>query len=159
MTKCAFALYLLLPGFCMLPACQKDTDEDKVKKVIAAVQKATEEKNLFAVQEHISRSYRDPQGNDFNAIKALFSFYFFRHRTLAVAIPSIEVAVNGPWATADFIAVLSAKNKEGETSGIILPDTLGTYRFAVSFQKEETTWKVVSAKWERVGDQGEATQQ
>jgi len=145
----SLAIVLLLALGCMHSACHKETEEDKVRKVVAAMQTATEEKKIMAVQEHVSRSYRDPQGNDFEAIKGLFNFYFFRHRTVGVFIPSLEVSVNGPSATAKFHAVLTAKGIDGESASLLLPDALGAYNFDVSFRQEEGAWKIVSAKWER----------
>jgi len=145
---------LLLAMVSCLSACRKETDEDKVRKVVTAMQKATEEKKIMAVQEHISRSYRDPQGNDFEAIKGLFNFYFFRHRTVGVLIPSLEVSVNGLTATAKFQAVLTAKGIDGESASLLLPDALGAYNFDVSFRQEDGAWKIVSAKWERALEGG-----
>lgn len=148
------ALCIIALASLLTIGCRKETEEDKVRKVVSAMQAATEEKKVLAVQEHISRSYRDPQGNDFEAIKGLFNFYFFRHKTVAVAIPSLEVAVNGPAATAAFTAILSAKGIDGESASILLPDALGAYRFEVSFRQEEGKWKIVSAKWERALEGG-----
>ena len=133
----------------LLSACTRETEEDRVRKVVAAMQEATEEKELTALQEHISRSYRDPQGNDYEAIKGLFTFYFFRHRTVGVSIPSLEVSVNGPQANAKFTAVLSAKGVDGEPASMLLPDALGAYDFDVSFRKEDGSWTIVSATRKR----------
>jgi hypothetical protein len=35
-----------------------------------------------------------------------------------------------------------------------LPESLGVYAFEVLLKKESGDWKVISAKWERVGDKG-----
>lgn len=135
-------------------SCTKETEEDRVRKVVTAVQKAAEEKKILAVQEHLSRSYGDPKGHDLDGIKALLAFYFFRHKTVAVYIPAIEASVNGPQATAKFQAILTAKGIDGESANIILPDALGAYDFEVSFRKEEGEWKVLSANWERALEGG-----
>jgi hypothetical protein len=132
--------------------CHKQTEEDRIRKVIAAAQKAVEEKKILAVQEHLSRSYRDPQGYDHDGIKGLLAVYFFRHRAVSVYIPAIEVTVNGPAATARFQTILTGRGVDGESAGVILPDALGAYDFEVSFRNEEGQWKVVSAKWVRSGE-------
>ena len=64
----------------LAPACSKETEEDKVKKVITSVQQAAEEKRIKTVLDHIAKSYQDPQGNDYNGVKGLLAFYFFRHQ-------------------------------------------------------------------------------
>lgn len=135
----------------LVNGCSKDTEEDKVKKVVTSVQQAAEEKKIGAVLEHVSKTYRDPQGNDYNGIKGLLAFYFFRHRKVSVYMPNIDIVVTGPTAKAVFQAILTGRGT-GETAGGILPEALGAYNFEVFLSKEDGLWKVTSAKWERVGE-------
>ena len=131
-------------------SCTKATEEDRVKKVVTSVQQAAEEKKIKTIQEHLSRTYRDPKGYDYDGIKGLMAFYFFRHKTVSVYISGLESTVNGPQATARFQALLTAKGVDGESASIILPDAMGAYNFEVSFMKEEKDWKIVSAHWQRI---------
>ncbi len=131
-------------------SCRKETEADKVKKVIVTVQKAAEEKNVRAVLATLSKNYRDAQGNDYDAIKGLLLAYFFRHQKIHVYIPNIEVAVQPNGATAVFDAVLSGGTAAGSVKDIV-PESLGVYTFDISLQKENGDWKVLSAKWERTG--------
>jgi len=135
----------------LIGACSKETEEDKVKKVVTTVQQAAEEKKISAVLEHISKTYRDPQGNDYNAIKGLLAFYFFRHQKVSVYMPNIDIVVTGSTAKAVFQAILTGRGA-GEASGGILPEALGAYDFEVLLSKEDGKWKVTSAKWERAGE-------
>mgnify|MGYP001584503328 FL=1 len=135
----------------LLGACSKETEEDKVKKVVTSVQQAAEEKKIGAVLEHISKTYRDPQGNDYNGIKGLLAFYFFRHKKVSVYMPNIDIVVTGPTAKAVFQAILTGRGT-GEAAGGILPEALGAYNFEVLLNKEDGAWKVASAKWERAGE-------
>ncbi|MEK6744015.1 MAG: hypothetical protein AABZ15_10405 [Nitrospirota bacterium] len=143
-------LMLAIPVL-LLTACPKETEEDKVKKVVTSIQQATEEKKIGAVLEHISKTYRDPQGNDYNGIKGLLAFYFFRHQKVSVYMPNIDIVVTGQTAKAVFQAILTGRGA-GEASGGILPESLGAYNFEVLLIKEDGTWKVTSAKWERAGE-------
>jgi hypothetical protein len=142
-------IILLLMQFFI--ACSKETEEDKVRKVVTSVQQAAGEKKIGAVLEHISKSYRDPQGNDYNGIKGLLAFYFFRHRKVSVYMPNIDIVVTGPVAKAIFQAILTGRGT-GEMAGGILPEALGAYNFDVLLAKEDGQWKVSSAKWERAGE-------
>lgn len=135
----------------LLFACSKQTEEDKVKKVVTSVQQAAEEKQIGAVLEHISKTYRDPQGNDYNGIKGILAFYFFRHQKVSVYLPNIGIVVTGSTAKALFQAILTGR-ATGEAAGGILPEALGAYNFEVLLTKEDGTWKVTSAKWERAGE-------
>jgi len=137
----------------LVGACSKETEEDKVKKVVTSVQQAAEEKKIGAILEHISKAYRDPQGNDYNGIKGLLAFYVFRHQKVSVYMPNIDIVVTGPTAKAVFQAILTGRGTgTGETTGGILPEALGAYNFEVLMSKEDGAWKVTSAKWERAGE-------
>jgi len=144
-------LYILLAVLLFFPACHKETEEDKVKKVVTSVQQAAEEKKIRSVLDHISKSYQDPQGNDYNGIKGLLAFYFFRHQKVSVYMPNIDIVVTGPTAKALFQAILTGRGT-GEAAGGILPEALGAYNFEVLLAKKDGSWKVTSAMWERAGE-------
>jgi hypothetical protein len=145
-------LYIgLLAAILLSPACHRDTEEDRVRKVITEIQQSAEEKKILAVLDHISMSYRDPQGYDRDGIKGLLAFYFFRHRKVSVYMPNVDIVVTGLTAKATFQAILTGRGT-GESAGTILPEALGAYNFEVLFRKEDGRWKVTSAKWERAGE-------
>ncbi len=152
----AVLLSLLILTVGGVPACQKETEEDRVKTTVAAVQKAAEEKKIASVLEHVSRTYRDPRGYDYDGIKGLLAFYFFRHPKVRVYIPSIDVIVSESSATATFEAALTGA-EPGESAGGLIPGSLGVYRFDVTLVKDAKAWKVTSAKWDRIGDQPQST--
>ena len=49
----------------------------------------------------------------------------------------------------DFEAILSSR---AGSSGTVLPEALGAYRFEVSLKKDQKEWKIVSARWQRAGE-------
>ena len=151
MCRRSLVIWMLVLAIFAEASCTRETDDDKVKKVITSVQKAAEEKQISAVLDNLSKSYRDPQGNDYNAIKGLLAFYFFRHQKVSVYMPNIDIVVTGSTAKALFQAVMTGRGPEG---GGVLPDALGAYNFEVQLKKEDGAWKVTSAKWERVGEGG-----
>lgn len=132
-------------------ACHKETEENKVTKVIVGIQKASEEKDVKKIIASLSKSYRDPQGFDYDSIKGVLLGYFFRHQKISVYITGIEVAVEESAAKAVFQAVMTGGNTSGAPADL-LPEALGMYAFEVSLKRESGEWKVVSAKWERVGE-------
>jgi hypothetical protein len=147
------SLLLLLPVILLLfPSCYKETEEDKVRNVITAVQKSAEEKKIMAVLEHISKTYQDPQGNDYDGTKGLLAFYFFRHQKVSVYIPDIDIVVTGPTAKATFQAILTGRGTGEAAATAVLPEALGAYNFDVLFKQEEGRWKVTSARWQRAGE-------
>jgi len=138
-------ILFLVPLF---SSCSKDTEENKVKKVVIGVQQAAEERKISAVLDHISKSYRDPQGNDYNGVKGILAYNFFRHQKVSVYLQNIDVVVSGPTAQVMFQAVMTGRDMGGE----ILPEALGTFNFEVHLSKEDGTWKITSAKWQPAGE-------
>ena len=131
--------------------CHKETEQDKVKKVITDCQKAVEGKDVKRIITSLSKTYRDPQGFDYDSIKGLLLGYFFRHQKISVYISGFEVTVEDTAAKAVFQAVLTGGNTAGSASDL-LPEALGIYAFEVSLRKESGDWMISSAKWEREGE-------
>ncbi len=132
-------------------ACHKETDQDKVKKVIIDIQKAAEEKAVKKIINNLSKTYNDPQGFNYDTIKGLLLGYFFQHPKISAYITNLEISVENTFAKAVFQAVLTGGNKTGSAAELI-PESLGIYAFVVSLKKELDGWKVTSAAWERVGE-------
>ena len=131
--------------------CHKETEQDKVRKVIANLQKAAEEKDSKKIGNSISKTYSDPRGNNYESIKGLVAAYFYQYPKISVYLAKLDVSVDDVSAEATFEAVLTSRDADKPLPAI-LPDSLGVYAFDVFFKKESDKWKVVSAKWERVGD-------
>jgi len=141
-------LCLMLSSFL---GCHKETEQDKVRKVITNLQKAAEEKDIKKISSSISKSYKDRQGNNYGSIKGLVIAYFYQYPKISIYITKLDVSVTGASAEANFQTVLTSRGA-AESAPAVLPESLGVYAFDVVFKKESDEWKVVSAEWERVGD-------
>ncbi len=147
----AFILFAILFG---VSACDRETDENKIKNVITAIQTAAEHKDVKNVIDHLSETYRDSQGNNREGIKALLLGYFFRYPKISVYINNLQITIKESSAQASFETVLTSKEKTGSLKDII-PQALGIYAFDVELKKESGDWKVTSASWEDIGINGE----
>lgn len=145
------AVGMLLAMIVLAPSCRRETEEDRVRKVISSVQDAVEEKKMRTALEQISPAYRDPQGYDREGIRGLLAFYFLRHQSIHVSLGSPDILVSGPSASASFEALLSARSG-GEPAATLLPEALGVYHFDVALQKDNGYWKIASVRWQRTGD-------
>jgi hypothetical protein len=145
-------LLVMVLALLSVTACTKKTKEDKIRGVIEAVQKAAEDRDVKEVLAHIDRNYRDADGNDYQAVKGMLIYYFFRHQKVGVIVTNLTIAVDGSSASAGFQAILSGRTG---VSGDILPEALGAYRFEVSFRKDKNDWKIRFARWERWGEAGQ----
>ena len=132
--------------------CHKETEQDKVKKVITEIQAAAEEKDVKKIMNHLASNYSDPRGYNYQQIKGLIIGYFLRYPKISAYITNLEISIEDKSAKAAFQTVLSSGNKTGSLSDVI-PQTLGVYDFDVSLKKESNGWKVTSAKWEQVGNE------
>lgn len=134
----------------LFAGCHMPTDEARVRKVVSDIRKAVEEKDIGTVLGYLSKTYRDPRGNDREGIKGLLAFYFFRPQAVSVYIANHDVTVQGAAARSTFQAVLSGRGADAASVGV-LPEAMGAYDFDVSFAKEDGEWKAVSAAWKRSG--------
>jgi hypothetical protein len=131
--------------------CHKETEQDKVKKVITDIQAAGEEKDVKKIISNIAKTYNDPQGYNYETIKGLLIGYFIRYPKISAYITNLGISIENKSAKAVFQTVLTSGNKSGSVSDVI-PQSLGVYDFDVSLKKESNGWKVTSAKWEQVGN-------
>ncbi len=149
--------FVPLVALCILLAsalgCHKETEQDKVKKIITTVQAAAEDKDIRKIINTLSRTYSDQQGYTYDTIKGLLLGYFFRHQKISVYVTNLDISVEGASAKALFQAVLTGRGTS-ESTPALLPESLGMYAFDVTFTKESDEWKVASAKWERVAEKG-----
>jgi hypothetical protein len=150
MNRTLISLVLIAVAITTL-ACHKETEQDKVKKVITDIQKGAEEKDVKKIISNISKTYNDPQGYNYDTIKGLVLGYFFQHPKIFAYITNLDISVENASAKAVFQALLTGGNKTGSAADLV-PESLGMYAFVVSFAKEADGWKVTSATWERVGE-------
>ena len=145
--KRALASLLICVLVFSLISCHAENDQDKIKKIITEIQEAGETKEIKKIMEHISETYIDARGFDYDGIKGLLLGYFFRYPKISVYITGLTISVKSDSAAALFQAVLTSGPKTGSIKDII-PDSLGVWDFDVTLEKESGDWKVTSAKWE-----------
>jgi hypothetical protein len=131
--------------------CHKQTEQDKVKKVITDIQKAAQEKDVKKIINNLAKTYNDHQGFNYETIRGLLLGYFFQYPKISAYITNLEISIENTSAKAVFQTVLTSGNKTGSAADVI-PQSLGVWDFDVSLKKESNDWKVTSAKWEQVGN-------
>jgi len=145
-------LVLLAVAAMLAPGCSRETEEDKVKKVITDAQAAAEEKEIRKVVNALADTYSDPRGFNREGIRRVLLGYFLGYPKITVYINYLRVSVDGASARASFQTVLTSGKKTGSPADVI-PESLGVYRFDVSLNRISGDWKVTSATWERVGEE------
>jgi hypothetical protein len=140
-------IFLVFVVVLAAPGCNKETEQDKVKKVITEIQAAGEVKDVSKIMKNLSKSYSDPQGFNYEGIKGLLLGYFFRYPKISAYINNLTISVENSSARAEFQTVLTSGEKTGSMADVI-PNSLGVWDFDVTLKKESNDWKVTSAKWE-----------
>ena len=148
--RCYVTIFLIFVIIITALGCHKETEQDKVKKVITDIQTAAQEKDIKRIISNLANTYNDPQGYNHETIKGLLIVYFLQYPKISAYISNLEISIENKSAKAVFQTVLTSGNKTGSMSDVI-PQTLGVYDFDVLLKKESNAWKVTSAKWEQVG--------
>lgn len=145
--KRVVTIFLILVISIIALSCNRQTDQDKVKKIITDIQAAGEEKDVKKIINNLSQTYSDPQGFNYESIKGLLVGYFLRYPKISVYINNLTISIENTSAKAVFQTVLTSGEKTGSVADII-PQSLGIWDFDVTLKKESGDWKVTSAKWE-----------
>jgi hypothetical protein len=142
------AIFLIFIFVASFSGCAREDEQTKVKKIITAIQAASEAKEVKKVMEHISKNYSDPLGNNNESIRGLLVGYFSRYPKISAYISNLDISVEGAAAKAKFETVLTSGVKTGSISDVI-PESLGVWNFDVTLKKESDAWKVISAQWQK----------
>ncbi|UCD83474.1 MAG: hypothetical protein JSU92_09190 [Deltaproteobacteria bacterium] len=139
----ATTLFFLITFF----GCSKPppTEEGVIRGIIDEVAEKASAKDIMAIKKHISKSYRDRRGNDYQAISGILLYHFWAEKT-SVYLTEVEVSVEGEEANAVVKAILT-RGKEFKSLKDLIPDAASYYQFDVVFRKEDGKWLVRSGDW------------
>jgi hypothetical protein len=149
----AFSAALFLSGafFLSLPGCGKgESDADRIKATVKEMAEGAEAKDIARVKRHIAKEYRDPAGNDYDALKGIMLYYFMQQGDINVFLRRQELDVKGDRAKMSMNAVISRGAKVSDIKDIGQAETAG-FIFDLTFEKRGSDWLLVSAIWRQVG--------
>jgi hypothetical protein len=133
------------------PACKKPvSEEDRIKAMINETADLAEAKDIKGVLEHISKDYKDPEGNDRNAVKGLLFVYFQQYEKVGLFVRDIQVTVEGDEAEARVKVILTG-GEDPETIGDVVPASAGGYLIDLKLVNEDGEWMVVRGTWTDIG--------
>lgn len=125
----------------------EETPEEQVRKVMAALEAAAEARDVGALKEHLSESYKDPQGNDRRMVLGLATGHFMRNSSLYLLtrVKEVEIPEPGRARVDALIALAGTPIKDPEA---LLGVRADVYRFDVRLGDEDGAWRVTSAAWQ-----------
>ncbi len=148
--KFLLTIFLLLS----IPFCKKATDEEQLKKIVRILSEAGSRKDIKTIKEYISKDYRDPKGNDYDALRSLLAYYFLQYPRISIFITEQSVNIKGNSATVEAHAVLSS-GREIKSLSDIIPEGMTFYVFIIDFKKINGNWLIFSADWFRSNERPE----
>lgn len=154
MPKARLISFVFLCLLCVyaVHACSKaPSPEGAIKEALSNAAAAAGEKDVKGVMRHVSNAFKNDEGLDYNAVKAVLLSELFRGEKTRVFIVSMNVEVKGETAVAEVKAVIVRGKKDVSELKDVLPADASAKRFSIVFKKEEDGWKVVSAVWEGIG--------
>ena len=140
--------------FFTISSCAKPISEEaQLKTIVNEVAEAAQKKDIDRIRKHISKSYIDQEGNDYDGVRRVLLYHFIRAETVSVFVRSVdaEIKENTALVRANVILV---RGKEIKNISDIIPESAAGYRFEMVFKKEGRDWKVVSGAWQDVGAAG-----
>jgi hypothetical protein len=117
----------------------KLSDEEQVMRLLDEVWQGMENQRIYQVMTHVSRSYQDRDGRDYDALAAYLNKVFDEYRSIRIARVKPRIVVQGNQARAV------------ETFGTIAkPDSRSDYppidlhgQVTVFFEKVDGRWLIV----------------
>jgi len=117
------------------------TEESKIKRVIFAVEAATEREDIMTCMSFLDTRFLDNYGNDRATLGLITQSIFRQYDEIKIAIKNLEINVDETKATV-YIEALGLGKYKGT-------DQLeyNTLKFNVSLEKEEKQWRVIGVEW------------
>jgi hypothetical protein len=134
----------VLIGLLLFAAC---SSEDPVKKTIADVTDAAEDRDLDAVMKYLSADFTSNGGGRAEAEAALKQ-YFFGYRTIDITVTDLETEHSGSSGAATFRVNFIGVPKTIGGLDQILPRS-AVYRFDTQLAQRDGAWRITSAEWEK----------
>lgn len=125
--------------------------KEQVRKVLTAIETATEERSLSRAMEYISDDYIDHKGYTKRDIKRLMQIHFLRNQNISVftRVNSIEIneQTNPNTASVEVSAAMAARGVDLSLDSNRLK--ANTHRFSLVLTRQDETWLISSGSWQR----------
>ena len=144
-------LSALLVAVVLTSACKKPmSEEDKIRAMINDTADLAKDKDIKGILAHVSKDYRDPEGNDRNALKGILFVYLQGYEKVGVFVRDVQVTVNGDQAEAQVKVILTG-GQDPDKMGDMVPKSGGGYLIELKLAKQDGDWMVVRATWTDIG--------
>lgn len=130
---CAMALALL--------GCQRDSAEQRLRKDMAAMQAAVEERRPREAMAAVADDFVGEAGMDRAALHNLLRAQFLANARIGVSTGPLSIQLQGSDATVRFDAVVSGGD------GRLLPERMQRYAVVTGWREQDGQWRLRHAQW------------
>ncbi len=117
----------------------KLTDAEQISQILDEVQQGMQARRIFSVMAHVSRSYKDREGRDYDALAAYLNAVFKAYREVRVHRVKPRIAIQGTQARAvETFGTIAKPNNPAEHPPIDLHGQVTVY-----LEKVDGAWKIV----------------
>ena len=118
------------------------TDQTRVRRLIAAMQRHVEQGNLIRLADTIAQDYSDDRGLDKGTLLGAVRSYRAQYDTVFIHLSDLQVTVEPDHrrAQAVFIAKVLVKPRGGQETELF------SDRFRLFFRKTEEGWQMIRAE-------------
>ena len=141
----------LLSALAVLAGCGAGDPEAEIRALLAAAEKAAEERDAGFFGDAIGASYRDTRGNDRDGLIRSIRGYFIANQRIEIVSRVDEVVLEG----ADAARAVVHAGMVGQRAGATLIDGVGAdlYRFELELVNDGGDWRIIGADYRRaLGD-------
>ena len=135
------SIALILAFWLGLAGCARTPPEQALRKTIADLQAAVEERDAGAVEARLAEDFIGPEGLDKEGARRLAQVMFLRYRSTDATLGPLEITLQDQHATVRFPAALMAG------AGGFLPESGQVYEVETGWRLEDDEWQLVSADW------------
>lgn len=131
-----------------LASCKKDTDEQKIYKILDAGVAALEAGEVKTAMEYVAEDFTDDSGVDKQGIRGILAGQVLRGQRITIMRRDEKVTVDGASATAT-VDVALFQGDRTKMKGVV-PERSGTYRFTINFRKDGDQWLITKAQYQAI---------
>lgn len=131
-----------------LSACTREDDESLIRKQLAGLETAIQEKRSRAIPDYLWKDFSDQDGRSVHEYRRLAVGYFLRYKKVYLLKQKLNLEVDGDNARMELIASF-AGGKDWK------PERAETYAAQIDWQKREGQWRMVHMVWHRLVFLGE----
>jgi hypothetical protein len=137
---------LLIAG--LLAGCgDAESPEQQVRKVIDAIEVAAEQRDVSDLMQHVSKNYRDGNGDGPDEASRYVRGYFIANQSIHLLTRVEEIQfLSSDEARANVLVGMVGREAAASGSWDLAADL---YEFDVALLREDGDWKVTYARWNR----------